>query len=137
LTSGKESEDKSRVEEKRGMDQKFFGGLDGPLASENIVASLMQLRVRPRPFAPNRIHARARELAVRTVLPVRASFRKIIRAPHPQAAYFQQKFPSLSLTEVESDMDRLKEISDRFQNVHAVEMGETLFCLCLTSPEKK
>jgi len=135
LTSGKEIEDKSHVEEKRGMARAFFGGLEGPLASENIVASLRQLRVRHRPFAPNRIHALTRELAVRTLLPVRASFRKMIRTPHPQAAYFHQKFPSLSLSEVRSDMNRLRKISGRFKNVQAVQVGETLFCL--TSPEGK
>lgn len=117
------------------MASKFFGGLEGPLASENIVDSLRQLRVRSRPFAPNRVHALARELAVRTVLPVRASFRKIIHLPHPQAAYFQQKFPSLFLSEVRSDMNCLREISGRFKGVQAVEIGETLFCL--TSPKSK
>jgi len=135
LTLGEEIGDESQVGEKREMASKFFGGLEGPLASENIVDSLRQLRVRSRPFAPNRVHALARELAVRTVLPVRASFRKIIHLPHPQAAYFQQKFPSLFLSEVRSDMNRLREISGRFKGVQAVEIGETLFCL--TSPKSK
>jgi surface carbohydrate biosynthesis protein len=135
LTSGEEIEEVSKAGEKREMARRFFGGLEGPLASENIVDSLRQLRVRPRPFAPNRIHALARELAVRTVLPVRASFRKIVHTPHPQAAYFQQKFPPLSLSEVRSDVNRLGEISGRFKGVQAFEIGETLFCL--TSPERK
>jgi len=136
LTSGEDMGEGYEGEEKRETARKFFGGLEGPLASENIVESLRQLRVRPRPFAPNHAHALARELAVRTVLPVRSSFRKIVHSPHPQAIYFQQKFPPLPLSEVQSDLSRLKKISGRFKGVQAVEIGETLFCLTSPAEEK-
>lgn len=128
LVSGKRSEDRSR-EEKRETAMNFFSGLEGHIASERIVEALKKMNVPSIPFGINRMHARVRELAVRSILPTRAFLRKKIIGPHPQAAYFHQKFPSLELSEVQADLNRLRKVSGRFANVKVSEIGNTLFCL--------
>jgi hypothetical protein len=115
--------------DKHATANRFFGGLTGPSASETIAAELKQLDVRPRPFAMNRLHAAARELAVRAILPGRASLRRALIGPHPQESYYRQKFPSLPLSELLSDLTRFRQVSGRFGNIDVKEIGETIFCI--------
>jgi len=115
--------------EKRRLAQHFFSGLEGKLVSESIVDSLEQLDARPTPFAATPVHALARDLTFRGILPTWALLQRLVRGANPHAAYLQQKFPSLGLSEVQSDLNRLQKVSGQFENVGITEICESLFCV--------
>ena len=114
---------------KRDLALQTFSGLEGPLASERIVAALKRLEVRARPMGSNSIHALLRELAIRGIPPVRSCLRRIIKGPNPLAEYLNQKFPSLDLTEVLQDVVRLQKVSGRFTCIDVSEIGKMMFTL--------
>jgi surface carbohydrate biosynthesis protein len=129
LATGEIPHEDGAIGEKHGLALRFFSGLEGPLASDRITEILGQLEVRAGPFASNRIHAIAREMAVRSILPTRAFLMRMVRGPHPKSDYYDQKFPSLSFSEVQNDLGRLRKISGRFAGVNVSQIGDTLFCL--------
>jgi surface carbohydrate biosynthesis protein len=121
------SEDSEPNHKKRDLALQCFNGLEGPLASETIVNALRQLDVPARPIASNRIHALTRELAIRSIPPIRSLLRRIIKGPHPLSGYLHQKFPSLDLSEVQQDLIHLQKVSDRFANINVSELGNMMF----------
>jgi surface carbohydrate biosynthesis protein len=129
LAKGNNLREDGTFDEKHGLALRFFTGLQGPFASERITEVLGQLGVPAEPFASNRIHAIAREIAVRNILPTRAFLARLVRGRHPKSDYYDQKFPSLSLSDVQADLERLRKISGRFAGVTVSEIGDTLFCL--------
>ncbi len=132
LLFGDPSTEAAAVDEKRELAQRFFSGLNGPLAAERIVETLLQLQLPARPYARNDIQARARELALRIWPPMRKFVSRVARGPNPLAEYLQQKFPQLERPEVQRDLDRLRKVSGRFDSVQVAGIGDMLFSL--TSP---
>jgi surface carbohydrate biosynthesis protein len=129
MAKGEIPREDDSFDERQGLALRFFSGLEGPFASDRITEILGQLGVRVEPFASNRIHAIAREIAVRSILPARAFLARLVRGPHPKSDYYDQKFPSLSFSEVHDDLERLRKISGRFTGVKVSEIGDTLFRL--------
>jgi surface carbohydrate biosynthesis protein len=129
LLSGELGEKDDADLEKRRLTQRFFGGLEGRLASETIIDSLGALDVRPIPFASTPMHSLARNVTIRGVLPTWAFLQKLVRGGNPNSAYLHQKFPSLSLSEMLTDLNRLQKVSGRFLNVGVTEVCESLFCV--------
>ncbi|EFK08219.1 conserved hypothetical protein [delta proteobacterium NaphS2] len=113
--------------EKRRLAQRFFSGLEGRLASETMVDRLGSLDVRLVPFAATPVHALARKTVLRAILPAWAFFRKRSRGRQTNSAYLQQKFSSLGLREVQTDLNRLQKVSGRFENVGATKICKSLF----------
>jgi surface carbohydrate biosynthesis protein len=107
--------------------RRVFEGLDGPLASDRIVDALKRLQVPARPFARNPIEAWVRKLALRNWPSVRILLSRVAKGPNPLADYLLQKFPSLSLPEVQQDLDRLRRVSGRFESIRVAEIGDMLF----------
>ena len=129
LVSGDPSAEESAADDRRELARRFFSGLEGPLAAERIVETLLQLQVPARPFARNRIQARARELALRTWPPLRKFVSRVVRGPNPLSEYLRQKFPRLERSEVQQDLDRLRKVSGRFASVQVAAIGDMLFSL--------
>jgi surface carbohydrate biosynthesis protein len=113
--------------EKKRLAQRFFSGLEGRLASEIMVDRLGSLDVCPVPFASTPVHALARKMAFRGILPAWVFLQKLVRGGDPHSTYLHQKFPSLGLSEVKADLNRLQKVSGRFANVGVTEICESLF----------
>ena len=113
--------------EKKKLAQRYFSGLEGKLACEIMVDRLGSLDVRPLPFAATPLHALARKTVLQALLPAWAALQKLGRGSQTDSAYFQQKFPSLDLREVQTDLNRLQKVSGRFENVVATKICKSLF----------
>lgn len=129
VVSGQLGQESEAAFEKRRLAQRFFSGLEGELASETMVKILGELDVPPTPFASTSVDALAHKIVFRGILPTWAFLQKLVRGGNPNSAYFHQKFPSLSLSEVQGDLNRLKKVSEQFANVGVTEICESLFCV--------
>ena len=129
LVSGNPSAEEAAADDRRELARRFFSGLEGPLAAERIVETLLQLQVPAKPLGRNRIQARARELALRVWPPVRKFVSRVAKGPNPLSEYLQQKFPQLERSEVQQDLDRLRKVSGRFASVQVAAIGDMLFSL--------
>lgn len=104
---------------------RLLSGLDGTLASDTIVAAIQRLSVAPTRFSA----AKGREWLCRRWPQIRTALRFALRGPNRLTPYLEQKFPGLSLQEMQNALDRLRHVSGRFTNVHAVEIGKDTFAL--------
>lgn len=129
LVSCNPTAEEAVADDRQELARRFFSGLEGPLASERIVETLVKIQVPAKPFARNRMQARARKFAVRVWPPVRKLLRRVAKGPNPLSHYLRQKFPTLELAEVQQDLGRLRKASGRFASVQVAAIGDMLFSL--------
>lgn len=106
-----------------------YSGLQGPLASENIVAVIKELHIAARPFSPSGLHHAGYALGRRLWPLLRPIFRRLLKGPNPFDPYIRQKFPGLELDEVHDSIRRLRDVSGRFTSVVADSIGTDMFAI--------
>jgi surface carbohydrate biosynthesis protein len=113
--------------EQREAANHYFSGLQGPLASERIVAALKRIDIPPRPFAATVLQGVFQNAARWSWPPLRAFLRRVVKGKNPLSAYLDQKFPGLELREVRDAVHRLGLITGRFNNLAIEEISRCTF----------
>jgi hypothetical protein len=105
----------------------YITGLEGTLASDNILAALDRVVVSKRSFALSLVH-RAVGLAIRASRPFRHTLNPTVQSK----TYSHQKFNSLSAAEIKIILQRLSTVSGRFTKVDVKPVRGTATCYRIT-----
>ena len=130
--------------EKRTAVDLYLKGLEGKLASDHIVSVLEQIEVTPQSFSPSLIRQITRRL-FGTWSALKYYIRNIkdrlvivhdtgntgsSQTLHEiQKKYTEQKFPGMSLEEVQITVEKLQNASGRFQTVKVVEVDKNSYVI--------
>jgi surface carbohydrate biosynthesis protein len=127
---------------KRQIVDPYLKGLDGAFASDRIVEALKQLDVAPQPFAPSAsrrilqvlqslwplIKFRLRDIKDRFVIVSDIQDKIPPQTLHNiQKRYAEQKFPGMSLEEVEQTISKFQCASGRFTSIGVEKIGHNCF----------
>jgi surface carbohydrate biosynthesis protein len=93
---------------------RHLASLDGPAATDVIVAKLVDLAGAPSPIAPGKLVDRVRDQAEQTL---RTAARKALAPWRSSGGYSKQKFPGLEIDEVTTIVDRYRALTGRFNSV--------------------
>ncbi|MCI0577808.1 MAG: hypothetical protein L0331_16600 [Chloroflexi bacterium] len=105
--------------------RKYIQSIDGPLATEQILAALQQIDVQPQPF--ERSAWQKVDRLVTEAWPTTRQFLARTVKGGVGAAYTRQKFPSLTLAEVEAAVAELHQVSGRFAELQVRQVDKHLF----------
>jgi hypothetical protein len=112
----------------------YIKGADGPMASENIVSALRELTEKQRVTDIGRIVSLG-GVPMRIVADIAASTKRVLQGIITQGAegygYLKQKFPGLTLEEVQSVLDLFRAEGDRFDRVKIRRLSGCRSCFLL------
>ncbi len=130
--------------DKRSIVEPYLKGLDGTFASEQIVEALNQLDVEPQPFTAS-VLQRLKQSWYRLWLAAKYTIRDVkdrfILVGNQQGKdssntllglqkrYSEQKFPGMTLEEVQETISKLQNTSGRFSSVGVEQIGENCFVI--------
>lgn len=122
--------DAEAVRERRKIAQYYMHSLEGPLASERIVAELQTLPLRNSwQITAYRSYAQCKKLARKILKP--QIFRMASEEHSSEAGrktqYIQQKFPGLTLEEISRAMTILRDVTGRFSKLQVRQLEENIF----------
>jgi surface carbohydrate biosynthesis protein len=109
---------------RRELAEHYISGMQGDFASARIVALLEQLEPYGTPFVD------ASEPPVPLMKRAWRQVLRLVRRPNPaDLAYAQQKFPGLTLAEVEDCVDRFSRLTGRFQSIRVQQAAPHCYTL--------
>jgi surface carbohydrate biosynthesis protein len=112
---------------------KYIAAQSGPLAAERVADGLAELNLHASSPVPA-LGARVR-IAGDNAVAILAPLVRRLRLGAKAQAYANQKFPGISLTEVQSTLVQLSQVSGRFSHVRAEPMA-TRMCFRITTVAK-
>lgn len=121
--------------------EQYMTAITGSFAADRIIDTLETMNVEP-DFYPEKV-AEPVDEPITQAKPGRSnSLRsfignlrnrnaesKLSKAEKIQLAYARQKFPGISLEDVETRISRLREITNRFGNIHVNQLGSNSYCI--------
>jgi hypothetical protein len=134
--------DQDSEQEKRSVTRKYIEGMEGAWASERIMDELEKLEVNPQALDPASFSAiekkddrpsEKKEWLTNLLIGFKNRLAgispKIPRLPEKSwDNYTSQRFPTLS-NDIQSDLQRLQELTGRFLNVSVSHIGSDLVCV--------
>ena len=124
--------DAEAVRERRKIAQYYMHSLKGPLASERIVAELQSLPLRNSwQITAYRSYAQCKKLARKILKPqiFRTASEEQSSETGIKTQYIQQKFPGLTLEEIQQTMAMLRKVTGRFSTLHVTQLEENMFLI--------
>ena len=119
----------------------YMTAITGPFAADRIIDALETLNVEPDFYpakvaepvgAPGSQEIAGRSKSLRSFLSNlrnRSSELKLSKAEKIQLEYARQKFPGISLEDVQTRISRLREITNRFAAIQVDQLGSNSYCI--------